>query len=293
MTRRQTNGQLREGTNVYRFQVLLPPDGPVEVRLNDEVGGEALAKAARPVKRGQEVTIEDITAIEKYVPRPEDAGIPHVTAFAHRAGWSIAFEFGYRHPRRHDFLRLGHQFAETAREALAAGRVGVALDNAFSATELLAKTELLSCAPTIEAAIAARTHGSVRESYNLWGRLDNTDRRFIDLLNRLSDLRQPARYLGRELRLKPGEPEHLVELLAEMEAHVDVAVTGDASSALPHSYNVIATRDIVAGQLVWAADFTIRPPKKRQTEGGVGVRRLGPSGPLALLETRHSEGGSV
>jgi hypothetical protein len=228
MTLRETNGESPAGTPVYRFQVLLPPNRPIEVRLNYEVGGDAFAKAARPVEMGQKVTTEDIAGIEKYIPRSEDAGIPHVTAFAHRAGWSIAFDFGYRHPRRHDFLALGHQFAESAREALAAGRVGVALYNAFSAAELLAKAELLSCAPTIEAALAARSHGSVRERYNLWGRLESTDRRFVKLLNRLWDLRQPARYLDGELRLKEGEPEELFAVLAEMEAHVDAVATGDA-----------------------------------------------------------------
>jgi HEPN domain-containing protein len=261
MTRRETSGDWPAGTAVYRFQVLLPWNGPIEVRLNHEVGGEALVKAARPIEKGQEVTTEDIAGIEKYIPRPDDADIPHVTGFAHSAGWSIAFEFGYRHPRRHDFLTLAHQFAATARDALRAGRVGVALDNAFSAAELLAKAELLSCAPTIEAALAARTHGSVHEPYNLWGRLENTDRRFVDLLNRLSALRRPARYLHGELRLKPGEPESVLEDLSAMEAHVDGVATGDAASALPHGYNVISTREITAGQLVHGADFSFRPQK--------------------------------
>jgi hypothetical protein len=261
MTRRETSGESREGTPVYRFQVLLPREGSVEVRLNEEVGGEALARAVRPVQKGEDVTTQDISGVEKYIPRPEDAGIPHITAFAHSRGWSIAFQLGYRHPRRRDFLVVGHQFAETAREALVAGRVGVALDNAFSAAELLAKAELLSSAPTIEAAISARTHGSIRESYNLWGgRLDNTDRRFVKLLNRLWDLRQPARYVDRGLHLKDGEPEDLFAVLAEMEAHVDAVATGDASSARATGYNVIATRTVKAGQLVQGADFTLRPP---------------------------------
>jgi hypothetical protein len=245
--------------------------------LNEEVGGEVLAKAARAVSKGQDVTTADIAGIEKYVPRPKDADIPHVTAFLHSVGWSIVFQLGYRHPRRHDFRVCGHEFAETARESLAAGRVGVALDNAFSAAELLAKAELLSCAPTIEAALAARRHGGIREPYNLWGRLDNTERRFVDLLNRLWELRQPARYVDKELRLKEDEPEALLGVLADMEEHVDVVASGDLAAGAAHSYNVIAARGISAGQLVGPADVTLMPPRAkprgRARSGLSGERR--------------------
>lgn len=237
---RMADGSLAEDTVIYRFQVLLPYEGETEVRFNEEVGGTTQAVATRAIEAGQEVTTDDIAGITGYTPRSEDAGTPHVTAFAHRNGWSIAFEFSYRHPVRHDFLALGRDFTTTAREALAADRVGVSLDAAFSAAELLAKAELLSCAPTIESALAARTHGSVREPYSLWARLDNTDRRFVTLLGRLQDLRGPARYLRGQLNLPDGEPQALIETLEEMLEHVERVAAGDPPRDEPHGFNVVA-----------------------------------------------------
>ena len=157
--RSPSSGEAAEGTAIYRFQVLLHPDGAPEIRLNDQIGGAVQATATRAVAAGEVVTTDDFSAVKSYEPMPEDADVPHITAFAHRGGWSISFDFTYRHPRRFDHLSAGRDFAATAREALAAGRVGAALENAHSAVELLAKAELLSCRPTIDEAISARSHG--------------------------------------------------------------------------------------------------------------------------------------
>lgn len=259
--RRQETGEWTDDTGLYRFQVLMPPDGENEVRLNEQVRGTIQAVATRAIEKGEEVVVEDFSGVKGYEPLPEDAGVPHVTAFLHRDGWSLAFEFSYRHPRRFEHLELATGFAATARDALAADRLNVALDNAFSAVELLAKAELLSCHPTIEAALAASSHGAVATPYSLWARLDNTDPRFVRLLYRLQELRPAGRYLNKALALKDDEPESLLTLLAEMEAHVRRVVEGADTREGPHGFNVIATRDIKAGQLVMRSDFTLRPPK--------------------------------
>jgi hypothetical protein len=145
------------------------------VRLNREVGGMVTAKAARPIEAGEEVAVDDIAGVTAYTPRDEDAEVPHVTAILHRDGWSVAFESGYRDPRRHEHLRAGLEFLAAARDAHAAGRLRAFADNAFSAVELLSKAELLSSAPTIELALGARRHGGVASPYNVWARLGNTD----------------------------------------------------------------------------------------------------------------------
>ena len=90
----------------------------------------------------------------------------------------MSFDLSRRHPLSDDHLALGRDFAASAREAQAAGRLGVALDCAYSAAELLAKAELLSCSPTIEAALGARKHAGVATPYSLWARLGNTPARF-------------------------------------------------------------------------------------------------------------------
>lgn len=266
--RRQETREWTDDMGLYRFQVLMPPDGENQVRLNEQVGGTIQAVATRAIEKGDGVVVEDFSGVKGYEPLPEDIGVPHVTAFLHRDGWSLAFEFSYRHPRRFEYLELATGFAATAGEALAADRLGVALDNAFSAVELLAKAELLSCHPTIEDALAASSHGAIATPYALWARLDNTDSRFVHLLYRLQELRPAARYLKKALALRDGEPESLFSLLAQMEVHVRRVVEGADTGEGPHGFNVIATRDVKAGQLVMRTDFTSRPPKEADPPTG-------------------------
>jgi hypothetical protein len=244
--RRKESGQPVDDF-IVRFQVLLHAGRDPEVRLNDEVGGTML---------------DDMGCVKRYEPSPEDAGVPHVTWYVHRNGARLAFNFRRGDPRRFEYLAHGNDFAATAREALAAGRIGVALDNAFSAVELLAMGELLSCRATIgRNALDARSHRA--EAYNLWGRLDNTDPRFVRLLNRLRDLRSAARYLRGELALKDGETDELFTLLAKMEAHVRRVAEGDDADGGLHGFNVIATRELTDGQLVTDSDYTLRPASVR------------------------------
>ena len=264
VSRRQEAGEWPADAGIYRFQVLFHQEREPEVRFNERVGGMLQAVAARAIEKGEDVMLEDIAGVKGYEPRAEDNGVPHVTVFAHRDGWSLAFEFNYRHPRRFEYLANGSEFAATAREALSAGRLGVALDNAFSACELLAKAELLSCHPTIEDALAANSHGAVATPYSLWARLDNTDARFVRMLYRLRELRPAGRYLNKELKVDADQASELIALLTEMEQHVARVANGEDDGESPRGFNVIAARDIKAGQVVWRGDYTLRQPKRQR-----------------------------
>jgi len=85
----------------------------------------------------------------------------------------------------------------------------------------------------------------------------------VRLLYRLQELRPAGRYLNKELVLRDGEAEEIFALLSEMEQHVRRVAEGQDCGEGPHGFNVIATRDIKAGQLVGRSDYTLRPPKRR------------------------------
>jgi hypothetical protein len=176
----------------------------------------------------------------------------------------MSYDLSRRHPLADEHLALGADFAASAHEAHAAARLGVALDCAYSAAELLAKAELLSCSPTIETALSARKHAGVVTPYTLWARLGNTEQRFATLLHRLGRLRPAARYLNGELAADEQAVGQMMETLAEMERHARGVVTGDPAYRR-RRYQVIATRELRAGRLARDSDCTIVPQKVAAT----------------------------
>jgi hypothetical protein len=266
VARRRAEGSMGAGDRVWRYQLLLPPGQPPVIRLNEEVRGEVLAEVSRDAAVGDEVYLEDIVRITGFEPEPEERGTPYIAAFAQGTGWMMSYDLSRRHPLADEHLALGADFAASAREAHASGRVGVALDCAYSAAELLAKTELLSCSPTIETALSARKHAGVVTPYTLWAHLGNTEQRFASLLHRLGHLRPPARYLNGDLDAEAGEVAQLMATLAEMERHVHGVVTGDPAHRR-RRYQVIATRELRAGRLARDSDCTIVPSKTPAPEG--------------------------
>jgi hypothetical protein len=258
---RQERGLWPEGTGLYRFQVQFPEAESPKVRLNDEVKGILEVKAAGPVEEGQLVTEDDFSEITDYKPLDEDAGIPHVTGFAHRDSWFLGYQLAHRHPARHEHLAAGREFLAAAHTALAEGHPRVVLDAANSAAELFVKAELLSCGPVIEMAEKARSHDGLSMVYNLWGRLGNTDARFVDALNRLRRFRSDARYLKGELQVEVSEMEGLLATLGALELHAQHLVEAPLHE-LPPKYTVIATRELKAGELIGPDASTIFPPRQ-------------------------------
>jgi hypothetical protein len=51
-----------------------------------------------------------------------------------------------------------------------------------------------------ERLLSSRKHNFVSTKFNLSGKWGHTDQRYVDLLNRLSNLRGSARYLDRDFR---------------------------------------------------------------------------------------------
>lgn len=257
--RRFCEGTLAAGEEIFRFQILFP-DGEASVRLNNDVGGVATVRATRPIASGEDVTVDDFDEISDYAPREEDAGIPHVSAFLHRNGWSIVFQFSYGHPSRFEYLARADDFLETAMQALDSGRFGPFFENVFAACELMTKAELLATRPTIDLVLNSKgRHGWIRGVYASWANLGNTDGRYPKLLQRLEDLRAPARYLRGGAELDVGEAKEIAVTLREMRTHVQGRVDG---TALPEQFFLFAARDIEGGTIVSADDFSLWPPKE-------------------------------
>jgi HEPN domain-containing protein len=175
-----------------------------EVRLNDEVRGLITAVAARPIKKGELVTLSDIGSISDLVRTEDDADRGHVTMLAAAGGgWTIVFDFrrNATHMERH--ADRAEAFVKAAERALGDGDLHVFVETLFAAVELAAKGLLLWMPD--EALLKSKTHGTLRAKFNQQRALGNVDPHFAELLNSLTGLRDPARYARGDLALTSDE----------------------------------------------------------------------------------------
>lgn len=217
---RLADGRMQEGDVLYAAQALLFPGGSRSVRLNEEVRGIALVTATRDVAVGDDVSSEDMDGIDEFLlPADDPENAAHVTMLQQRGGWTMAFDFRYNNVRIAEHLTLADDFIASAADALAAERLGPFVENAWGATELLAKAELIS-APD-ERLMNARTHDTVNARYNQHANLGNTEQRYADLLNALYRLRNPARYLRGTLELDVDAASEMLATLRDFRERVE------------------------------------------------------------------------
>jgi hypothetical protein len=200
--RRQTVGTLPAAFSLYMAQALFPSDGKLRVLLNDEVEGEGHLRAPRTIQKGEPLYASDLQFMERFE-LPDgllDSG--HFTIVRAGEGWHMFFNFLSGRAKANDMLVLAGEFLETALSAKNRGHGGPAVDNLFSACELVSKAELILHR---NPAASSRSHGSVSSEINRWGRLGNIDAVFVSLFNRMREQRPNARYGDKEHR--PPIPE--------------------------------------------------------------------------------------
>lgn len=235
--RRRAAGTVPEEFDLWAVQIVMNVDAPVGVRLNDEAKYIAEVKVARPVQRGEAVRVKDVDELKHIELTDDDPDAGHITMIRTAGHWAIQFDFTYNSGRAHQTLDVAKDFLESAREAVAAGRQRVAVDNLYSAVELAAKATLLPHPD--KTLFSSKTHGLVSRKFNRWAKLGNTDQRFADLLNRLGQLRPRARYGLGSLALAEGELEGMLAVAKEMIAQGRERVTrrlsrdGDAARPVP------------------------------------------------------------
>lgn len=190
--RRKADGRIVDPDfSVFMAQVLFPVDGPIQVRLNEEVKGEAQVRASRAVERDDPVYVSDLRSIEIYELPDELLDSGHFTIFWVGEGWRMVFNFLSGRAKARDMLELARQFLEASQHSHAKGHAGPAVENLFTSAELISKAELiLHRSP----AVTAKSHGTVASAINAWFKLGNIDAAFVALFNKLTQRRPNARY---------------------------------------------------------------------------------------------------
>ncbi|MFN2470094.1 MAG: HEPN domain-containing protein [Gaiellaceae bacterium] len=230
--RRRAAGELSDDFALHGAQVIFGMDEEMpEVRLNDEVKAVADVIAARAIAKGEQVTADDIAGYKDILLTEDDPNEGHITIVAHDGGWAIAFDFRRNATRIAEHSEVARQFLETARWARRQDYARVVVDNLFSATELMAKGMLIW--QPDRSLLHSKTHRYIKVRFNQERRHDHVDGRFVDLLNQLGELREPARYLARDFELSESEMDVMLAVAEEMH---EVLVASSPRRASVSSY---------------------------------------------------------
>lgn len=128
-----------------------------------------------------------------------DAG--HFTLFWTGNGWIATFDFRAGRAKSAAMLKAAGEFLEVARLASTHSHTRPSVDNLFSACELVSKAHLILHR---NSASQAKSHGPVQSAINAWRRLGNVNDAFVNLFNRVSNTRSPARYDAKAEVSMPG-----------------------------------------------------------------------------------------
>jgi hypothetical protein len=181
---------------LYAALAVMRPGEPVEIRLNDEVNVVARAREGSSVRVGDVVTATNLDGVDAFEPLGVDPDAGWVVWLVLPDGRQyMRFDFLRNRRRSRRLLDLARDFLLTAHEAVAVGRLGPALENAWAATELVVKARSYSFATDGAGGGSGRNKHSARQHWTkVQVGLGNTTPDAHDTLQALNCHRSAARY---------------------------------------------------------------------------------------------------
>jgi len=235
IVRRKEAGMLPEDFALWGAQMIQTEDAPKSVRLNDEIRGVMHVRMDRPVEKGEAATMSDLRNLVDFDVADDELDYGHCTVIFDGVGWRMFFNFQAGRGRSLSTMAKAEQFLEAARYSREQGHIGPTVDNLFSACELLSKARL-----TLNHSKAADNHRAISSAINAERRLGNVDSAFVELFNRMSRERYPARYGAYDEGTMPTSEEldlvqEEIALLRKATAHKgdDPSSKDDESAMLP------------------------------------------------------------
>ncbi|MDZ4792632.1 MAG: HEPN domain-containing protein [Hyphomicrobiales bacterium] len=133
-----------------------------------------------------------------------------VTAYKAANCWAFNFCLRYNAKKIDQHLTVCSQFLKSAKFCLNEGLLNAFLDNAYSSCEILAKTYLLDYPDAIT---EKESHKHISQEINKRAKHKADGAETAKLLNRLSRLRQSARYLNKPLIFDENEISQIMPLM--------------------------------------------------------------------------------
>lgn len=194
LERRKEAGTLTPDFQLQIAQIVMNVDKPVEVRLNGQVRATMKVRVVKPVNKGDPVFSNDFDEVQSIELTDHDPNAAHLTVFNHNGNWVLFFDFHYNTQRIREHLKVAKEFLETAEDCLTKNRYRAFHENLFAATELCAKSWLLSM-PMPEL-LNSRKHSLIQTRINSHSKLGNVQSKHAKVFNQLSESRAFARYLN-------------------------------------------------------------------------------------------------
>lgn len=216
--RRQETGELDKPLDLRAAQIIFFPDGkkPV-VRINSEVKaiGKVKLKQGISKKAGEDIFEHEVEGLKEInLTENDDPDCAHATLRRIGNSWIIAFDFRYNKALSRKHLEMAKQFCEAAEFSFNQRNWAPFIDNLFSAAELTAKSTLLSMP---DSKFREKTgHKGIQMKYNRFADLGNVEPVYRETFNKLSGLRNRARYLKGDITISEDEARNLLDIVEKM-----------------------------------------------------------------------------
>lgn len=190
---RKKIGTIDDNFTFSMAQALFHPDRSVVVRFNDEVRGIGNIRASRSIEKGSPVYQSDLDGLESFDLLEEDLDCGHFTMIKGTNGWFLSFNFLRSRSLCARLLDSAKEFLDVARFSIQHAKSRPAVDNLYSACELVSKAQLILSSMIDR---SAKSHGTIHSEINRWRRFGNISANFVELFNELRKRRPSCRYEG-------------------------------------------------------------------------------------------------
>ncbi|MFZ0183276.1 MAG: HEPN domain-containing protein [Nitrosotalea sp.] len=200
-----------------RAQVILnPKTNSTEVRLNSEVNALLIGVAKRGIKVNEVAPLEDMINEIKEIRLTDrdDPDVGHLTMLQFQGKWIIHFDFRYFKTKLQEFFESAREFLEISKISFEKKKMRAFVDTLFSCVELLATCQIYNMAgKDFE---KKRKHRNIQVKYNSFVKIGNFRPEYKDTLNKLSGLRDNARYLKDKFSLDDKLAEEFLKIVEDM-----------------------------------------------------------------------------
>jgi len=204
--------------DLYAAQVIFFPDNRNRIiRLNDEVIVRAKVKLKEPLNYsvGDKININQFESYENFVLAEEDfADCGHITMRRLKNTWTLVFDARYNKELAQKHIKKATEFYKTAKYDLKKGYFSPFVDNLFSTSELTAKAILLT--GPYKKLREKSSHMGIQKLFIDNAKLKNIKIEHKDLLNKLSGLRNSARYLRGDLKIDKVNAKKMLKIAKDM-----------------------------------------------------------------------------